>query len=86
MLFIVFVVMANVSCDREPRLSMNLSDIKALGDSLPWAALHKMDSLREKIRGCSEYEQRRFDLLYLRLQDKADSIPVSDSIAKSLYP
>ena len=85
MLFIVFVVMANVSCDREPRLSMNLSDIKALGDSMPLKALHKMDSLREKIRGCSEYEQRRFDLLYLRLQDKADSIPVSDSIAKSLY-
>lgn len=85
LLFIVFVVMANVSCDREPRLSMNLSDIKALGDSLPLKALHKMDSLREKIRGCSEYEQRRFDLLYLRLQDKADSIPVSDSIAKSLY-
>ena len=85
LLFIVFVVMANVSCDREPRLSMDLSDIKALGDSMPLKALHKMDSLREKIRGCSEYEQRRFDLLYLRLQDKADSIPVSDSIAKSLY-
>lgn len=81
----VFAVLMNSSCDKGSGLSKDMSDIKALGDSLPMEALHKMDSLREIISDCSEYEQRRYDLLYLRLQDKADSIPVSDSIAKSLY-
>ena len=81
----MFAVLMNSSCDKGFGLSKDMSEIKALGDSLPLEALHKMDSLREIISDCSEYEQRRYDLLYLRLQDKADSIPVSDSIAKSLY-
>ncbi|MBP3473109.1 MAG: hypothetical protein J6K41_12945 [Paraprevotella sp.] len=81
----VFAVLMNSSCDKGPGLSKDMSDIKALGDSLPMKALHKMDSLREIKSDCSEYEQRRYDLLYLRLQDKAEMIPASDSIAKSLY-
>lgn len=81
----VCAVLMNSSCDKGSGLSKDMSDIKALGDSMPLEALHKMDSLKEIISDCSEFEQRRYDLLYLRLQDKAEMIPASDSIAKSLY-
>ena len=58
--------------------------IKAEGDNNPTAAIAMLDSLKEQIKGESEYEQCKYDLLRIRLNDKAEILPNSDNNIKEL--
>ena len=61
-----------------------MEEIKAVGDNNPTAAIAMLDSLKEQIKGESEYEQRKYDLLRIRLNDKAEILPNSDNNIKEL--
>lgn len=58
--------------------------IKSIGDDNPNKALVMLDSLEIKIRKESDYAKHKYDLLRIRLNDKADKIPTSDIMIKQL--
>ena len=61
-----------------------LDHIKSVGDSDPVTALAMLDSLEVNIRQESEYVKNKYDLLRVRLNDKADNMPSSDIMIKQL--
>ena len=61
-----------------------LERIKIVGDENPHKALSMLDSLEIGIREESDYVKNKYDLLQIRLNDKADNIPNSDIMIKNL--
>ena len=79
------------SCSRQQNetLLVQLSDIKAMGDTLPKVAMQRLDSIKPQFDNESEYMRNKFALLDTRLHDKAyithTSIkPTSKQILSSL--
>ena len=62
-----------VSCNKQENevLLKHLDDIKAMGDTLPQAAMQKLDSIRPLFDGETEYMHNKLALLEIRLRDKA---------------
>ena len=58
--------------------------IKEIGNETPLKALVMLDSLEFEIRDKNNYTQNKYDLLRIRLNDKADNLPTSDNIIKRL--
>ena len=71
------------SCSEEHSLE-ELERIKSIGDENPKKALSMLDSLKIGIREESDYVKNKYDLLQIRLNDKADNIPSSDIMIKNL--
>lgn len=65
------------ACSDE-NISNKLAQIKTAGDEDPHKALIMLDSLEIDIRNESPYIQHKYDLLKIRLNDKADILPSSD--------
>ena len=61
-----------------------LEQIKAYGNENPKEALVMLDSLELEIRDASEYTRYKYDLLRVRLSDKADILPSSDIMIRRL--
>jgi hypothetical protein len=61
-----------------------LNYIKTVGDTNPTEALAMLDSINTEIRGESEYIQKKYDLLNIRLKDKAHIVATSDITIKQL--
>lgn len=61
-----------------------LDQIRHVGDSDPATALAMLDSLEIEMRAESEYTRNKYDLLRIRLNDKADKTATSDIVIKSL--
>lgn len=61
-----------------------MEQIKTVGDKDPNAALMMLDSLAVEIKGCSEYANAKYDLLRVRLNDKAYNMPTSDIQIRNL--
>ena len=61
-----------------------LEQIKTVGDRNPDKALVMLDSLEIGMRQAGEYERNKYDLLRIRLNDKAYKQPTSDIMIKSL--
>ena len=71
-------------CNNDREVLGRLEQIKKAGDSNPREALKMLDSLTTQIKDESEYVRMKYDLLNLRLNDKAYIIPSSDSIARTV--
>ncbi len=71
------------SCSEEHSLE-ELERIKIVGDGNPHKALSMLDSLEIGIREESDYVRNKYDLLRIRLNDKADNMPSSDLMIKRL--
>lgn len=71
------------SCSEEHTLE-ELERIKMVGDENPHKALSMHDSLEIGIREESDYVKNKYDLLRIRLNDKADNMPNSDIMIKNL--
>lgn len=82
-LFVVCTMLLVASCTKDAMLEQ-LEQIKAVGDTNPQTALAMADSLKLEIREHNEYIQAKYDLLQIRLNDKADNLPISDIIIKKL--
>ena len=72
------------SCSEEQHSLEELERIKMIGDDNPKKALAMLDSLKILIREESDYVKNKYDLLQIRLNDKADNIPNSDIMIKNL--
>ena len=75
--FIWLLILA-VGCGRTTEIVDKLELIKKAGDTDPESALLMLDSLDIPVRDESDYVQMKYDLLSLRLHDKADDRPSSD--------
>lgn len=60
------------------------NDIKAMGDTCPTAAIQRMDSMSNIIADESEYVKNKYDLLNIRLRDKAYITHTTDSVIKKV--
>lgn len=80
---LTFIIIVFTSCSKENVLN-ELEHIKTVGDENPQKALAMLDSLEIKIRESNEYAKAKYDLLRIRLNDKADNIPNSDIAIKRL--
>ena len=78
-----FTMLVSVSCSKENVLN-ELEQIKIIGDKNPQKALIMLDSLEIDMRESSDYIRSKYDLLRIRLNDKADNMPNSDIIIKRL--
>lgn len=73
------IVTSLLGClDNNSDLLHKMEQIKKVGDNNPRLALNMLDSISIQVRGKSEYVQMKYDLLSLRLHDKANDIPSSD--------
>lgn len=79
----VFAVLLLAACSRDRSLG-RMEQIKALGDRNPNQALAMLDSLEVVVRGENEYVKSKYDLLRIRLNDKAYKTPTSDIMIKKL--
>ena len=61
-----------------------MEQIKAFGNENPREALVMLDSLELEVRDASEYARCKYDLLRVRLSDKADIVPSSDMMIRRL--
>lgn len=77
------VILFLVSCSKDDSLD-KMSRIKTIGDTNPNEALSMLDSLEIEIRGKNEYIRNKYDLLRIRLNDKAYKMPTSDIMIKKL--
>ena len=72
-----------IACSKQPILD-DLEHIKNVGDENPQTALVMLDSLESEIRESNDYIRSKYDLLRIRLNDKADNMPSSDLMIKRL--
>ena len=77
------MILLIVSCSSRHFLD-KLEQIKSVGDQDPDKALVMLDSLEISIRDESEYVRHKYDLLRIRLNDKAYKMPTSDIMIKQL--
>lgn len=81
--WIIALVLLLMACS-DGEVMDRLDHIKSVGDSDPVTALAMLDSLEVNIRQESEYVKNKYDLLRVRLNDKADNMPSSDIMIKQL--
>lgn len=79
---IAFFVLSLISCQERDGLVAKMEHIKAVGDNNPILALSMLDSLQLDIRNSDEHTRMTYDMLSLRLNDKADHMPVSDILSR----
>jgi hypothetical protein len=72
------------SCNRDQQEIDRLSRIKKIGDSDPALAMRMLDSMSVTIRTKPDYLQKKYDLLDIRLHDKAYIPAASDLKIKAL--
>lgn len=79
------ILVSFFSCDNNSsRVSNKIDYIKSIGDTNPSLAMSMLDSLDINIRNQPERVIKKFDLLRLRVQDKAYITATSDIAAKQL--
>ena len=79
----VFFFLILASCSKDPLLD-RMKTIQDIGDSNPQQALLMLDSLDVQVRSQSEYVKNKYDLLKIRLNDKAYITHNSDIVIKNL--
>ena len=81
--FFVLITLLLTACSEDHSLG-RMEQIKAIGDSDPEKALSMLDSLEIEVRDEGDYIKSKYDLLRIRLNDKAYKIPTSDIMIKKL--
>ena len=81
--FFVLMTLLLAACSEDHSLG-RMEQIKAVGNNDPEVALSMLDSLEIEVRGESDYIKNKFDLLRIRLNDKAYKLPTSDIMIKKL--
>lgn len=79
----VLMIMFLPACSKDHSLG-RMEQIKAVGDGDPAHALAMLDSLEITVRGENDYVKHKYDLLRIRLNDKAYKMPTSDILIKKL--
>ena len=79
----LIAILLMASCSNEGILE-KMEQIKTFGNYDPEKALVMLDSLELEVRDKGEYVRNKYDLLRIRLHDKADHMPSSDMMIKKL--
>ena len=77
----IIAILFVVSCSNHHTLD-KLEQIKKIGNHEPDKALMMLDSLEIDVREENDYVKHKYDLLRIRLNDKAFIIPTSDIMIK----
>lgn len=72
-----------MSCSKHDTLN-EMERINEIGDENPQTALVMLDSLEFEVRESNDYVRSKYDLLRIRLNDKADNSPNSDILIRRL--
>ena len=78
------VLFAACSKQENEVLLKELNDIKAMGDTLPQAAMRRLDSIKPQFDNETEYMRNKLALLEIRLQDKAYITHTTDKQIKNI--
>lgn len=81
--FCLFFILLIASCSNDGIME-KMEQIKTFGNGNPEMALTMLDSLELDVRDKGEYVRNKYDLLRIRLNDKADHMPSSDMMIKKL--
>lgn len=81
--FCLFFILLIASCSNDGIIE-KMEQIKTFGNHDPEKALVMLDSLELEVRDKSEYVRNKYDLLRIRLNDKANHMPSSDMMIKKL--
>lgn len=81
--FCLFFILLIASCSNDGIME-KMEQIKTVGNHDPETALTMLDSLELDVRDRGEYVRNKYDLLRIRLNDKANHMPSSDMIIKKL--
>lgn len=76
LLFLALLLLS--SCGRNSRLSEQLDHISSVGDRDPELAIQMLDSLNSSVRSASKKIQARYDLLDVKMRDKANITATSN--------
>ena len=79
LLFTVFV-----GCSSNNMLRRKMENIKEVGNSNPEVAISMLDSLKYEANKADEHTKMLYDLLIIRLNDKAYQLATSDIMAKQV--
>ena len=81
----LLITLLIMSCSNSNDNPLNeMEQIKEIGNENPQQGLAMLDSIEIRIRNESEYVKHKYDLLRIRLNDKANNIPISDIMIKQL--
>ena len=83
--FCLFFILLIASCSNDGIME-KMEQIKTVGNHDPEKALAMLDSLDIDIRNENDYARHKYDLLRIRLNDKAYNLPISDIMIKQLIP
>lgn len=83
-LLILFFIISFSSCQDNGELTKKMQQIKTIGDSDPKLALSMLDSIKTDADNASQHTRMTYDMLYLRLNDKANNIPPSDIMSRKV--
>lgn len=72
------------ACGKDDGLLNKMEQIKLIGNAQPELAISMLDSIQIDVVDASEYARMKYELLSIRLRDKADIIPTSDVAIKKL--
>lgn len=73
-----------ISCGHDQGILHQMEQIKSEGNTNPQLAMRMLDSIQTDVRQSDEYIQMKYDLLNIRLHDKAYIKPTSDLTIKRL--
>lgn len=83
---LLFSSLLFATCSKQENevLLKQLNDIKAMGDTLPQAAMQRLDSIKPLFNNETEYMRNKLALLEIRLQDKAYITHTTDKQIKNI--
>ncbi len=81
---LIFTLAAALSCSNGNKIMERLDYIKAVGDTNPRLASLMLDTINGRVRRALEPVNMKYDLLRIRLNDKAYLVATSDSMIKIL--
>ena len=73
-----------LACCKDDSLLKRMEQIKRIGNDQPELAISMLDSLKMEANNASEYDRMKYELLSIRLNDKADILHTSDVSIKKL--
>lgn len=73
-----------LACCKDDSLLNKMEQIKRIGNEQLELAICMLDSLKMEVNNASEYDRMKFELLTIRLNDKADILHTSDVQIKTL--
>lgn len=83
-LFLFAFCIFSISCSKNEELNNKLEEIRSIGNVYPDSAIILLQELQDEALYSNEYTRNKFDLLSIRLEDKAYKLPISDKKIKNV--